>query len=120
MTSLLFGLSLAALFSSTSLLVILFRVSPLTAPGQAIPAFFLSFILTITTVSALLLMALWKALPVHHWYTGKIVSVSLRQGILLGLTLTLMLGFFLMRLLTWWIGALIAAVFLLVEIALEQ
>ncbi|MEI8230442.1 MAG: hypothetical protein WCG83_04885 [Candidatus Peregrinibacteria bacterium] len=120
MTSLLFGLSLAALLSITSLLVILFQISPLTAPGQAIPAFFLSFFLTIAAVSALLFMALWKSLPFHHWDTGKIVSVSLRQGLLLAVACTILVIFFLLELLTWWIGILIVVMFLLVEVAMEQ
>ena len=120
MTSLLFGLSVAALLSSTSLVIILMRVSPLTAPGQAIPAFFLSLFLVVSTVSSLLLMALWKMLPLHSWDTGKIVSVSLRQGIFLGIGTVLLVIFHLFSLLNWWIAALIYVVFVLVELALEQ
>lgn len=120
MTSLLFGLSLASLLSVTSLLVIYFRVSPLTAPNQAIPAFYLSFFLTIATVGSLLFMLLWKMLPVHSWDTGKIVSISLRQGIFLGLASVLIVLFFTLELLTWWIAGLIGLIFVLVEVALEQ
>jgi len=119
-TSLLFGLSLAALLSITSLLIILFRVSPLTAPTQAIPAFFLSLFLSISTVGTLLFLLLWKVLPLHSWDAGKVVSISLRQGIFLGTAVALVIVFHLFELLNWWIAALIFFIFALIELALEQ
>jgi len=120
MTSLLFGLSSAALLSVTSLLIILFRVSPLTAPGQAIPAFFLSLFLAISTVGSLLFLGLWKLLPTHHWDMGRIVSISLRQGIFLGLAIVTVVLFHVFELLTWWIVVLVFLVFGLIELALNQ
>ncbi len=120
MTSLLFGLSLAALLSITSLVIILLRVSPLTAPAQALPAFFLSLFLATGTVASLLLMLLWRLLPVHSWDTGKLVSVSLRQGLFIALTVMILLSFHLLSLLTWWIAIFIIMVFVLIELALQQ
>lgn len=120
MTSLLFGVTLAALLSTTSLLIVLFRVSPLLAPKQAVLAFFFSTFMTVCTVSALLLMLLWKYVPHHSWDTGKITSISLRQGIFLGTATTIMLLFHLLGLLNWWIFVLIYGVFVLVEVALEH
>jgi hypothetical protein len=117
MNNLLFGIALSAALSVTSLLVVLLRVSPLTAPAQALPAFFLSLLLSVSTVSTLLLIALWRVLPVHTWDTGKITSISLRQGLLLGLAVTIIFVFLVLRLLNWWIGLLIAAVFGLIELA---
>ncbi|MDD5751895.1 MAG: hypothetical protein PHS73_05255, partial [Candidatus Peribacteraceae bacterium] len=93
MTSLLFGLSVAALLSMTSLVIILLRVSPLTAATQAIPAFFLSLFLAVGTVASLLLMLLWRLLPIHSWDTGKIVSISLRQGLFIALTVIILISF---------------------------
>ncbi len=119
-TSLLLGLGSAALLSLTSLLILLFRVSPLTAPSQAIPAFFLSLLLSVSTVGSLLLLGLWKMLPTHTWDSGKVVSVSLREGIFLGLAIAILTGFFLLELLTWWIVALVILVFGLIELALNQ
>jgi hypothetical protein len=120
MPSLIFGLSLAALLSTTSLVIILMRVSPLTAPGQAIPAFFLSLFLVVSTVGSLVFMAVWKMLPTHSWDTGKIVSISIRQGIFLAIGSILLIIFHLFSLLNWWIAILIYVVFILVELALEQ
>ena len=120
MNSLVFGITLAALFSTTSLLVVLLRVSPLLSPTQAVPAFLLSLFLSVCTVSALLLLGLWKLIPIHSWDTGKLTSISLRQGIFLGLGTVILVLFHIFELLTWWIAILIYAVFVLIELALEH
>lgn len=120
MSSLLFGISLAALFSTTSLLVVLLRVSPLLSPWQALPAFFVSLILSVSSVGALLFFGLWKLLPIHTWDAGKMLSIALRQGIFLALTATILVVFLLLELLNWWIGLLIVSVFVLIELALEH
>lgn len=120
MNNLLFGISLSALLSVTSLLIVLFRVSPLSAPAQAVPAFFVSMFLSISSVSTLLLLAFWKYVPVHSWDDGKVLSIALRQGIFIGIASILLLLFHVLGLLTWWIGLLIYGVFILVELALEH
>lgn len=120
MNTLLFGISLSALLSTTSLLIVLFRVSPLTAPAQAVPALFASVLLSVSTVSALIFYAVWKMIPLHAWDTGKLLSISMRQGIFLGIATTILLLFHLLQLLNWWVALLIYAVFILVELALEH
>ena len=120
MTSLLFSITLAAALSITSLFAVLFRVSPLTAPAQAIPAFFASIFLSITCTATILLFLLWRFVPVHAWDEGKILSISLRQGTLLGMGTVVLILFHLLGLLTWWIGILIYTVFLLIELALQH
>lgn len=117
--SLIFGISIAALFSTTSLLIVLFRISPLLSPEQAIPAFFISVLLSVSSVGSLLFMLLWKYVPHHNWDLGKLTSVSLRQGIFLGLATTILLMFLMLGLLNWWIALLIYGVFSLIEVALE-
>lgn len=120
MTTLLFGISLAALLSTTSLLIVLLRVSPLLAPIQAVSAFFLSVFMSVTTVSTLVFIGIWKRAPGHTWDTGKLTSISLRQGIFLGSATAIMLLFHLLQLLNWWIAILIYGVFVLLEMALEH
>ncbi|MBI3332443.1 hypothetical protein HYZ99_05850 [Candidatus Peregrinibacteria bacterium] len=120
MTSLLFGIILSALLSLTSLLVVLFRVSPLSAPGQALPAFFLSVFLSVSSIATLLFFVLWKTVPIHTWDMGKILSISLRQGIFLGVATMILLLFHLLGLLTWWIAILIYAMFVLIEMAMSH
>lgn len=119
MTNLLFGIILSAVFSITSLLVVLFRVSPLTSPQYALPAFFLSAFLCISTVSTLIFWGLWKTLPIHAWDTGKLLSVSLRQGLFIGAIICLLILFHLLAILNWWVAVMIISVFLLVELALN-
>jgi len=116
--NLLFGISFSALLSTTSLLIVILRVSPLTAPAQAIPAFFVSLFLSVSTAGALALFGLWKALPVHTWDMGKLLSISLRQGIFLGCATVLLVLFHLLALLNWWVGLMIFGVFFFVELAL--
>ncbi len=104
----------------TSLVVVLFRVSPLTSPVQALPAFFASFFLAVSSVSAILLFLLWRLLPIHTWDTGKILSISVRQGIFIASATSIMILFYLLGLLTWWIALLIYAVFILIELAINS
>ncbi len=120
MNSLVFGISLAALLSTTSLLIVLFRVSPLLAPSQALFAFFFSTLLSVTTVGALVCMGAWKHIVHVSWDTGKLTSISLRQGIFLGVATAICLLFVVLQLITWWIALLIYGVFLLIELALEH
>jgi hypothetical protein len=120
MTSLLFSIIVAALLSITSFIAVVFRVSPLTSPGQALTAFFASIFLSVASVATLLLFVLWKWFPIHAWDEGKILSISLRQGIFLGAATTILVLFHLLGLLTWWIVILIYLVFLLIELALQH
>jgi hypothetical protein len=119
MTSLLYGIIVAALLSITSLLVVLFRVSPLTSPTQALPSFFASMFLSIASVTTLLLYLLWKNFPLHAWDEGKVLSISVRQGLFIASGVLICILFHLLGLLTWWIAILIFLVFLLVELALH-
>ncbi len=120
MTSLLFGIIVSALLSTFSVLVVVFRVSPLSAPMQAVPAFLVSLFLCVSSLGALGFFFLWKFLPVHSWDVGKILGISVRQGLLLGLGTVILLMFHLLHLLTWWIAILIYAVFVLIELALNS
>ena len=120
MTSLLFGIILSALLSVTSLLTVMLRVSPLSSPAQALPAFFLSVFLSVSSLGALGFYGVWRIIPTHPWDTGKLLSISLRQGILLACGTVLLLLFHMLQLLNWWIAILIYLLFLLIELALEH
>ncbi len=120
MQKLLLGLAVSALFSLLSLAIILLRVSPITSPEQALPAFFISFFLSCSTVGSLCAALGWHWLPHVSWDGGKLLTVSIREGLMLGIVGILWVVFFLFGLLTWWIAAMIALVFVLVETALLQ
>ncbi|MFA6039261.1 MAG: hypothetical protein WCV62_00850 [Candidatus Peribacteraceae bacterium] len=119
MNSLVFGIIVSALLSTTSLLVVVFRVSPLTSPVQALTAFFAALFLSVSSVGALLFLALWRLIPLHTWDGGKVLGISVRQGILLALGTVALVGFHILGVLTWWIAVIIYLVFVLVEVALN-
>jgi hypothetical protein len=110
----------AFLLSLSSLLVILFRVSPITSPEMAIPAFFISFFLVVASGSTLLFYALWHKVSIEGMDLGSKMNIALRQGLFLALTLSLLVLFQMLSILTWWIGLLICLTFLLIEIALHS
>ncbi len=118
MTSLLFRISISALLSVASLLIILFRVSPLQSPGIALPFFFLTLFLCVTTAGCLLFYVIWGLIQVEGMDAGRKLTVSLREGVLLALATVLLIVFLILDVLTWWIGALIYLVFLFIELAL--
>lgn len=120
MTSLLFGIIVAALLSVTSLLVVLFRVSPLTAPAQALPAFFLSVLLSTTTVGTLLAYTIWRSMRIHLWDEGKTLSISLREGMFFGAATVILVLFQILGMLNWWVALCIYGIFVFVELALHS
>jgi len=120
MNSLVFGIALSALFSTVSLCIVLLRVSPITAPIQALSAFFASVFLSVTSISMLIFLAVWRRVPHHTWDTATVVSVSLRQALFMGLGVLIVLLFHLLGLLTWWIALMIFGALLLFELAILQ
>jgi hypothetical protein len=120
MTSILIRIGIAALLSLASLMVIIFRVSPLTSPGLAVPFFFLTLFLSVSSIGTLLFYAIWRNLPVEGMDAGHRISVSLREGLFLGTATILLFLFQILGILTWWIGALIYGVFVLIELALQS
>jgi hypothetical protein len=119
-TPLLLRITAAAFLSLASFLVIIFRVSPLTAPGLAVPFFFLTLFLVISTTSTLAFYGVWSHLSVEGMDAGKKIGVSLREALFLASATSLLLLFQVLGIFTWWIGVLIYLVFVLVELALHS
>ena len=120
MTGSLAGIVLALLLSATSLTLVLFRVSPVTAPEFALPFFFGSILIAASTAAALLL-SLTRCLLAHQPILCRaFLTPSLRQGAFFGLATCLILFLHLLQILNWWIALLIYAVFLLLEMAVGR
>ncbi len=119
MTALLFRIALSGALSIASLLVVLFRVSPLLSPSIALPFFFLTLFLSVVTVSSLVFYGLWGFVPTETLDAGGKLTISIREAIFLGCATIVLLLFHLLSILTWWIGVLIYGVFLLIELALH-
>ncbi len=118
MTLILARIAVAALLSLTSLIVILFRVSPLSASGLAVPLFFLTVFLTVASCATLFFYAVWSRLSMEGMDAGRTLSISLREGLFLSIATILLFLFLLLGILTWWIGVLIYVIFFLIEMAL--
>ena len=130
MTSALAGIALAFFLSLSSLIVVLLRVSPLTAPTFALPFFFLSIFIVVASLFSLLLSFLKSLMILQPWSGGKashpplktkkIIGSSLRQGVFFALASSLILFLWLLHILNWWIAVLLYVVFLLIEMALSR
>ena len=119
MSTLLFGLSLASLFSFASLTIVLYRVTPLLIPEYAYPAFFATLFLFLATTGTLLMYLLWTYVPLVNWDTGKRISSAWRQGMFIACSGTAIAGLHLLGLLNWWILLLIVGIMLLIELSLH-
>ncbi len=117
--SLLFRITLSGILSIGALLVILFRVSPLLSPTIALPFFFATLFLAITSVTTLICYGVWGFIPIEGLDMGRKLTISLREGIFFGIATLCLVLFHILGILTWWVGALIYAVFMFVEMALQ-
>ncbi len=130
MTGALTGIALAFFLSLSSLAVVILRVSPLTAPEFALPFFFLSVFIAVTSLIALILSIIRSITILKPWTgsedahpalkTKKIVGLSLRQGVFFAVATCLVLFLWVLHIMNWWIVILIYAVFVLVEMALNR
>ena len=129
MTSPLASILVALLLSLSSLLIVFMRVSPLLSPEFALPFFFASVLIAVSSLLTLLL-ALAKSLLQkppegaehggHFFLSRAVLKSSLRQGVLFGFATCVVLFLFLLHILNWWIMLLVYAVFILIEMAVGR
>lgn len=120
MLTLLLRIATAGFLSLSSLLVILFRLSPLVSPAIAVPSFFLTLFVTVSSFSTLTFFMLWHRLDIEGMDVGGMMNIALREGIFIGLMIILYCVLQLLSVLTWWIALLILLVFFCVELALHS
>ena len=120
LTPLLLRITAAAFLSVTSLIVVLFRVSPLVSPGLAVPFFFLTVFLSTASIATLVCYLVWVNVSIEGMDAGRKISISLREGLFLATATILLFVFQILGILTWWIAGLIYLVFLLIEVALHS
>lgn len=107
-------LIIAMFFAWVSWGMVYNQTSPFASPVVAIPLFyvsgFFSITFTVATFSVLLRIAfLPKTTIAEH------INSALRQGIIFGAMIIIILLFQQYRILTWWIGGMIVAICLLIE-----
>ncbi|MBT3834706.1 hypothetical protein HOF56_00495 [Candidatus Peribacteria bacterium] len=126
MYSVLIGIATAFLLGISSLVVVIFRVSPLTSSEFALPFFFLSLIISISSFFALsisLVQVFINKHLLHKGHSGKfrrIISSSMRQGAFISIATCFVILLHLLHILNWWIAVLIYLVFALIEIAISR
>lgn len=110
-----FVLFVAALVSLVSLFIVLTRLDPFADERLALILFFVSLFLSSSSVLSLLGYAIRVFFYSDELFLNHF-NVSLRQGIILGLCVSALMGFQILRTLTWWNGLLIVVISFLVEI----
>lgn len=94
--------------------LVIWRIDPYASTGLALALLFVSLFTALTCTFSVLgfYFRLWL-FPNELFY--KHVNVSLRQGVLLGLTAVFSLSLQVVRLLNWWSGMLVVFIFVLLE-----
>ncbi len=116
MTSIFLRLGTTALLSISSFIVVLFRLSPLSSPGLALPLFFITLFFAITSTVSLASYFSWS-----HWSefdAGKCLSIALREGVFLAIATCVIIILHILGVLSWWIGILLYLTFIFIELAL--
>lgn len=123
------SLLIALFLSLSSLLIVFLRVSPLVSPEFALPFFFASVFIAVSSAATLLLAvakSLLRRLPegVEHggyaFLSRAVLKSSLRQGVFMGSATCIVFLLFLLRIHNLWIAVLIYAVFILIEMAVGR
>ncbi|MDP2691800.1 MAG: hypothetical protein Q8O95_05360 [bacterium] len=109
------SLVIAALVSLSSLILVLSRLDPFAEETLAIVLFFVSLFFSLTSVFSLLGYLLRLAFYREELFLNHF-NVSLRQGIIIALSLSGLMGFQVMRTLTWWNALIIVIIGFLIEV----
>jgi len=126
MYSVLIGIAITFLLGASSLIVVVFRVSPLVSPEFALPFFFLSLIISIASFFAFTISVTSIAINRHVLQKGhsgkvrRIIGSALRQGTLISIATCFVILLHLLHILNWWIAVLIYLVFTLIETAISR
>lgn len=105
---------LAAIFSWTAWVLVLFKLDPFESTLLALFFFFISFFFASTSTLTLLGFYLRKFIYQNEVFTSHL-NVALRQGLLLTLCILGCLIFLMLGVLTWWDGLLLVGIIVLVE-----
>jgi hypothetical protein len=109
------SVAVASILSFLSLYLVLTKIDPFTDESLALGLYFISLFLAVSSVLTLLgyffrILFYREELFLNHF------NVSLRQGIILGFCIVAIMGFQILRTLTWWNGLIIVLMCFLVEL----
>lgn len=115
----LYVLLLACFFSWTAWGMVLNKVSPFATPSLAIPLFYVTFFFSVFT-SLALFGTLFRMAFISLSSVGSAANKAVRQGIILGVVVTVALIFQDFRVLTWWDAGLLLIMGILVEFSFSE
>lgn len=113
--SYLWGLRVGTLLSSAAFCAVVFLTDPIDIGNVAFVLFYVTFFLTASGISILILTALWRRIAQDVATLGEI-GMAIRQGVLLGSLLTTFVAMQQLRVLLWWDGLLVMCAFFLIEL----
>ena len=109
------GLRIGTLISFGAFCAVIFLTDPIDIGYVAFILFYVTFFLTISGISVLLLTWLWHKMAKDVVTLGE-VGMAVRQGMLLGMSITIIVGMQQAKILLWWDALIVMGVVFLVEL----
>ncbi len=113
--SYLWGLRIGTVISFAAFCAVIFLTDPLDIGNIAFILFYLTFFLTVSGLSVLILTWLWHKMARDMLTLGEI-GMAVRQGILIGVFATVLVGMQQMRILLWWDALIVLGIVFLIEL----
>jgi len=113
--SYLWGLRIGTLISFSAFCAVIFLTDPIDIGNIAFILFYLTFFLTVSGISVLVLTWLWRKMASDMLSLGE-VGMAVRQGILLGALMTILIALQQVKVLVWWVGLIVVGVGFLIEL----
>jgi hypothetical protein len=113
--SYLWGVRIGTLISFIALVSVIFLTDPVDIGNIAFVLFYLTFFLTVSGTSVLILTWLWRKMAKDVFTIGE-VGMAVRQGILIGILTTILLVMKQMEVLIWWNALIVIGAIFFVEL----
>ncbi|HIP49986.1 MAG TPA: hypothetical protein EYG99_00910 [Candidatus Pacebacteria bacterium] len=113
--SYLWGLRIGTVISFAAFCAVIFLTDPLDIGNVAFILFYLTFFLVISGLSVLVLTWLWRKMARDMLTLGEI-GMAVRQGVLIGIFITVIVGMQQMKVLLWWDALIILGIVFLIEL----
>lgn len=113
--SYLWGLRIGTLISFAALCAVIFLTDPVDIGMIAFVLFYMTFFLTASGIGVLMLTWIWRRMAKEMLTLGE-MGMAIRQGILLGILLTIVIGLQQTKILLWWVTLIVIAGIFLIEL----
>lgn len=113
--SYLWGVRIGTVISFVALCSVIFLTDPIDIGNIAFVLFYLTFFFTTSGIGVLVLTWLWRKKTKEIFTLGE-VGMAVRQGVLIGLLTTIIIGMQQMKVLIWWSALIVVGAVLLIEL----